>query len=63
MTTNAFVVRVDSPELSSEIVEEKLSRWSLATLYQLPDWASVKVCYVGFSPPFYDDHHSFSFLE
>jgi len=52
-------VRVDSPELSSEIVEEKMmlavsgNIVPITELESVTDWASVKkVRYIGFSPFF-----------
>jgi len=50
-------VRVDSPELSLEIVEEKMKSAvsgnivPISELESVTDWASVKkVCYIGLSP-------------
>ena len=56
-------MRVDSPELSSEIVEEKMKSAvsgnivPISELESVTDWASVKkVCYIGCSPLSYDNH-------
>jgi hypothetical protein len=56
-------VRVDSPELPSEIVEGKMKSAvsgnivPITELESVTDWASVKkVRYIGFSLLFPDDH-------
>jgi len=56
MYTDFFVVRVDSPKLSSEILEEKMELAVsgnivlITELESVTDWVSVKkVCYLYFS--------------